>query len=148
MIDSSATTKSTRSFCQLKALQKVLFVKLDKTIVGSTNFVFRFGNTSFISIVKLNTPLEIIVFYNVQLNTPFLLFVANIDKLETFFNNLTNLIIQSNCFYLIIRQYSHIFLLWCTFTYFFITESFMQNLCYFTNIKLCCLYPHFRHLSV
>ena len=148
LIDSGAATRSTGGLGQLKALQRVLFVELDKTTAGSTNFVFGIGSTSSIGTVNLNTPLGMIVFHIVQVNTPFLLCLADMDKLGAFFNNLTNQIVQSNRSHPVTRRYGHAFLLWCTSAYSFITESFMQNPCYLTNIELRCLHYHFGHLSV
>ena len=111
LIHSSTATRSTGGFGQLKALQRVFFVELDKIIAGSTNFVFGIGNTSSIGTVNLNTPLQIIVFHIVQVNIPFLLCLANMDKLRAFFNNLTNQIVQSNRSHPVTRQYNHAFLL-------------------------------------
>lgn len=148
MIDPGAATRSTGGLGQLKALQRVPFVELDKTTAGSTNFVFGIGSTSSIGTVKLNTPLGIIVFHIVQVNTPFLLYLADMDKLGAFFNNLTNIIVQSNRSHPVIRRYGHAFLLWCTSAYSFITESFMQNPCYLTDIELRCLHRRFIYTSV
>ena len=63
MIDSVAATWSTGGLGQLKALQRVLFMELDKTTAESTNFVFGISNTSSIDTGNLNTPFGIIVFY-------------------------------------------------------------------------------------
>lgn len=90
LIDLSAVNRSTGSFSQLKALQRVYFVELNKTTAGLTNFVFRISSISFISIINLNTPFKIIIFHIVQVNTSFLLYFIDIDKLEVFFNNFTN----------------------------------------------------------
>ena len=90
LIDPSTDTRSIDGVSQLKALQRILFVELDKTSAGSANFVFKIGSTLSIGIVNLNTLLRIIVFYTIQVNTLFLLCLADIDKLGAFFNNLTN----------------------------------------------------------
>lgn len=96
LIDSGAATRSTGGVGQLIALQRILSVELDKTTTGSRNFVFGIGSTLFIGTITLDTPLGIIVFHIVQVNTPFLLCFADMDKLGAFFNNLTNEVIQSN----------------------------------------------------
>ena len=127
LIDSGAATRSTGGIGQLKALQRILSVEVDKTTAGSTNLVFGIGSTSSIGTVNLDTPLGMIVFYIVQVNTPFLLCLADMDKLGAFFNNLTNEVVQSNRSHPVIRRYGHAFLLWCISAYSFITESFMQK---------------------
>lgn len=65
----------------------------DKIKIGLANFVFGIRSTSSIGIVNLDISLEMIVFYIIQVNILFLLYLANIDKLKAFFNNLTNEII-------------------------------------------------------
>lgn len=77
-------------------------MELNKTTAKSTNFIFEIRSTLFISIDNLDTPLRIIIFHIVQVNIPFLLCFANINKLKAFFNNLINEIVQSSFSYLII----------------------------------------------
>ena len=148
LIHSGVATRSTGGLGQLKALQRVFFVELDKTTARSTNFVFGIGSTSSIVSVNLNTPLGMIVFHIVQVNTPFLLCLADMDKLGAFFKNLTNQIVQSNCSHPVTGRYGHAFLLGCTSAYSFIIESCMQNSCCLTNIELCRLHCCFGPPSV
>lgn len=98
--------------------------------------------------INLDIPLRMIIFHIVQVNILFLLCFANIDKLRAFFNNLINKVIQFYCSHPVICQYDHTFLFWYTSTYFFITELFIQNLCYLTDIELRHLYCCFRYPSV
>lgn len=90
LIDSDAATWSIGGFGQPKALQRIFLIELDKTIVGSANFFFRIGSISSIGTVNLNRFLGMIIFYIVQVNTPYLLYFVDMDKLEAFFNNLIN----------------------------------------------------------
>lgn len=96
LINLDANTISKSGFSQLKALQRVFYIELDKTTARSTNFVFRIGNTSLINTFNLNIPLGMIVFYIVQVKIPFLLCFANMDKLKALFKYLTNQIFQLN----------------------------------------------------
>lgn len=94
LIDTSTATRSTSGIGQLKALQKIIsLVKLDKTIAESVNFIFEIRNTSSIDTVNLGTPIGIIIFHIIRINTPFLLCLTDIDKLGTYFNNLTNKVV-------------------------------------------------------
>jgi hypothetical protein len=61
--------------------------------------------------MNLNTFLEIIIFYIMQINTSFLLYLADLNKLNAFFNNITNQILQKKSSHSIIRRYDHAFLL-------------------------------------
>lgn len=102
MINSSAAIRSTDAIDQLKALQKIFSVVLDKKTAGSTNFLFEIGRSSFIDTVNLNTSLGMIIFYIIQAYIPFLLYLTDIDKLGAFFNIFTNEFIQSNYLYSVI----------------------------------------------
>lgn len=44
-------------------------------------------------LVILDIQMESITFYNIPINTLFLLYLADMDKLEVFFDNITNQII-------------------------------------------------------
>lgn len=76
----STATWSIDSLDQLKALQKILLVELDKIIVESANFVFKIRSTLSIGIVNLNISLRMIIFHIVQVNTPFLLYLVDINR--------------------------------------------------------------------
>ena len=92
--------------------------------------------------------MEMIVFHIVQVNNPFLLCFADIDKLGAYFNNLTNKVVQSNRSHPVICRYGHAFLCWCILAYSITAESFMQNLCFLIEIELRYLHCCFRHPSV
>ena len=62
-------------------------------MVKLTNIIFEIRNTLSIYTIDLDMFMEIIIFYIVQINTLFLLYLVDIDKLRAFFNNLTNRII-------------------------------------------------------
>ena len=148
LIDSGAATRSTGGIGQLKALQKIISIKLDETTAGSANFVFGIGSTSSIGTVNLNTPIGRIVFHIVRVNTPFLLCLADMDKLGAFFNNLTNQVVQAQHTHPVIRRYGHAFLLWCTCAYALAIESFSENPCFLTTTELRRLHRRFGHPSV
>ena len=149
LIDSGAATRSTGGIGQLKALQKIISsAKLDKTTAGSANFIFGIGSTSSIGTVNLDTLIGMIVFHIVQVNTPFLLCLADMDKLEVYFNNLTNEVVQSNRSHPVICRYGHAFLCWCILAYSITAELFMQNPYFLTEIELRRLYRRFGHPSV
>ena len=52
-----------------------------------------------------------IAFHIMPVNTPFLLCLADMDRLGAFFNNITNQLVQSNRTHPVIRRYGHAFLL-------------------------------------
>lgn len=93
LIDSDLAIRFINNIDQLKVLQKIFFMELDKTINRSTNFIFRIESILSIGIIILNIFLRIFIFYIIQVNIPFLLYFADINKLKTFFNNFINEII-------------------------------------------------------
>jgi hypothetical protein len=82
MIDTRASKKSTASCSQFQALQATEpSTKLDTTTRGQANIQFGIGTTSSIRLIEIDTLIGRIQFYIVEANIPFLLCLANIDRL-------------------------------------------------------------------
>ena len=116
LINSKTATRSTGDIGQLKTLQKVDdTIQLDQSTAGSANFVFGIKSTGSIKSININTPIEPITFHIISVNILFLLCLANLDKSEAFFNNVTNKVIQqhqnSPRSHFVFRKYGHAFLL-------------------------------------
>ena len=112
LIDSKTATRSTRDMSQLKALQKLdSTIKFDTSTAGSANFIFDMGSTGSIESINLNTSIELIIFHIVQINIPFFLCLADLDRANAYFNNVSNRVIQMNRFYPVVRRYGHVFLM-------------------------------------
>ncbi len=101
---------------QFKTLQRIIDdVKLNK----SDRLVFKFEIEDIKSTdsIKLEISLETIIFHIVEINISFLLSLVDLDRLEIYFNNLTNELIQNRSQidlknrYSVIRRYEHAFLL-------------------------------------
>lgn len=149
LIDSGAAIRSTGGVGQFRALQQLeKSIRLDKNTAGSSNFLFGIGSTTSIGTVNLDTPIGIVIFHIVQVNTPFLLCLADMDRLGVFFNNISNKLIQSSHSYPVICRYGHAFLPWHTSVYSMITDSFDQNPCFLTDVELRRLHCRFGHPSV
>jgi len=81
--------------------------------------------------------------------TLFLLSLSDMDRLGIYLNNLTNSLVTSTGYtILVVQQFGHLCLLWDTLLQLFITESFAYNLCFLTNVELQHLYYCFSYLSV
>lgn len=151
--DSGASTQSTGGIGQLKSLQQLdISIQIDKNITRSANFIFKIVGATSIKSINLNILLELVTFHIIPVNTPFLLYLADMDKLGAFFNNITNEIIQSQMqlaqYHPVIRRYGHAFLLWYMYVYTLVAESFAQNPCYLMDVELRRLYCHFKHSLV
>ena len=54
---------------------------------------FSKGTIISLGIIRVQTPIEDITFYIIPTNTPFLLYIKNIDRLGVKLNNLKNMLI-------------------------------------------------------
>ena len=151
LINSNSATRSTGGIGQLKALQKIDdTIQLNQSTAGSANFVFDIESTGSIESINISTSIELITFHIISVNTFFLLCLANLNKSETFFNNVTNKVIQQKFpkSHLVFRRYGHAFLLWNILTYVFIDESIIQHPCFLTETEIRRLHRRFGHFSV
>ena len=57
------------------------------------------------------TPIGQVEFHIVKADTPFLLSLADIDRLKVYLNNLANILVTLNRDILVVRQFSYSFLL-------------------------------------
>ncbi|KAK1512110.1 hypothetical protein CTAM01_01040, partial [Colletotrichum tamarilloi] len=66
-----------------------------------------FSNNKPIKLLKfiiINTLFNNIIFYILLINTPFLYYLKNINKLRIYFNNINNLLIKGDIIILIIYK--------------------------------------------
>lgn len=141
LVDSRVATRSSGGLSQLEALQQLdSTIKLDKTSAGSADFIFEIGSTSAVGTVSLKTPMRIIIFYIVQAAIPFLLCLANMDRLGVYFNNIQNTLVQETKHHSVVRKYGHAFLTWFTSVFNIAVKSISMNPCYLTNVELRCLH--------
>ncbi|KAI3535465.1 hypothetical protein CSPX01_11419, partial [Colletotrichum filicis] len=67
----------------------------------------RFSNNKLIKLLRsivISTLFSNITFYILLINTPFLYYLRDINKLGVYFNNINNLLIKKNIIILIIRK--------------------------------------------
>ena len=78
--------------------QYLVYRKIYNTVVntlkaGAINVQFSISSTSSIGSIIVNIPVGNIKFYIIKANTPFLLYLADMDTLEVYYNNLKNVLI-------------------------------------------------------
>ena len=61
--------------------------------------------------MRVPTPLGTIIFYIIPINTPFLLYLQDIDTIRVHFNNFKNILIQSNKIVLVVHKWGHFWML-------------------------------------
>ena len=120
---------------------------------GAVNIQFGIGLTTLIRLVAVKTPIGLVNFYIVKADTPFLLYFMDIDRLQVYYNNVTNTLISpatapgsKHITLPIIRQFRHPFLIQGETLQNYIQESFNYNPCYLTSTKIHHLYCYFGHL--
>jgi hypothetical protein len=148
MIDTGAAKRSTAGYGQFQALQRIVPVNIDYSTKGIVSVQFGIGSTSSIGSAMIHTPIGQVEFHIVEADTPFLLSLADMDKLQVYLNNLQNVLVTPNGNVPVVRRFGHSFLLWDTTLQVFLTESFDHNPCYLTNTELQRLHRRFGHPSV
>ena len=101
----------------------------------------------------VKTLISLVNFHIVKADTPFLLYLTDIDRLQVYYNNVTDTLIgpvtalgSKNITLLIIRRFRHPFLIQGETLWTYIQESFDYNLCYLTSTKIYRLYRCFSYL--
>jgi hypothetical protein len=61
--------------------------------------------------MKINTPISQVEFHVVKAKTPFLLCLADMDRLGVYLDNLRNVLITKDLSVLVVRRFGHSFLL-------------------------------------
>ena len=81
IIDTKASKYFITGYSQFLILQKINKVQLNKSIRGIISIQFKIGSISSINFIKVATLIGIVKFYIIKVNTPFLLYLADIDNL-------------------------------------------------------------------
>ncbi|KHJ30393.1 hypothetical protein EV44_g3899 [Erysiphe necator] len=147
LIDTGASKHSTAGLKQLKALQKIKSLPINKTKAGAIKVQFGIGSSDSIGSINLETPIGFIEFQIVNADTPFLLSLSDMDKLRVYYDNLRNILITPTKTVNEVRRFGHAFLLWGIFLESFISFSFYMNPCFLTETELRRLHRRFGHPS-
>jgi hypothetical protein len=172
LMNCDAARRSTTEIEQFIVLQRLNdSIQLNKSIVES-KIQFDIDSISIMSTIELNISLELMIFHIIKVNTSFLLCLVDLNRLEIYFNNLINELMQK-CLIIIIlqidmkhssfiillqtdmkiinhsiiRRYEHAFLLCKISNQSLIVEFFDENSCYLIEIELRRLHRRFDHLS-
>ena len=62
---------------------------------GAVNVQFGIGLTASIGSVKVKTPIGLVDFHVIKVDTPFLLCLVDIDRLQVYYNNVMDILIGS-----------------------------------------------------
>jgi len=112
MIDIGASKKSTAGYGQYLAYKNTTAdnTDIDTTQIGAVNVQFGIGSAASIGSVIVKTPIGPVDFHVVKADTPFLLCLADMDKLRVYYNNVTNTLIGPAFTLPVTRRFGHPFL--------------------------------------
>ncbi len=146
LIDCEIADRSIENMNQFKALQRISDVALNKKTIESS-IKFEIDNTLILEFIDLNISFEVITFHIVEINISFLLCLNDFDRLNIYFNNLINEIVQHERRHFVIWRYDHAFLLWKMLIQSLIFEFIEKNSCLLIEIELRRLHRRFDHFS-
>lgn len=108
IVDTGAAKYSTGEYKQFQALQRIIDVNLD--VSGKATVRFGVGNeVTSIGSAQIPTPIGVVTFYIMTTTTPFLLSIADMDRLGIYLNNCQNMLIhdKTQAQVPVIRKYGH-----------------------------------------
>jgi hypothetical protein len=112
IIDIGASKKSTTGYRQYLTYKNTTAdnTNINTTQIGAVNIQFGIRSAALIRSVIIKTPIGPVDFHVIKADTPFLLCLADIDKLRVYYNNVTNALIGPALTLPITRQFGHLFL--------------------------------------
>ena len=95
MIDTGASKKPTAGYRQYLIYKATTNDNTDinTTQTGAVNVQFGISSTASIGSVTVKTPIGLVDFHVVKADTPFLLCLMDIDRLQVYYNNITDTLI-------------------------------------------------------
>ena len=111
MIDTNASKYSIVDYEQYLAYKAIYDVNIDFFKAEAIYVQFENGFISFIGFIAIATPIGQVEFHIVKADTPFLLCLADLDRLKIYFNNVENALISKNKAFSMIRRFGHLFFL-------------------------------------
>src|SRR6202021_2273788 len=114
MIDTGASKKSTTGYRQYLVYKNTTTdnTDIDTTQIRALNVQFGIRSAALIRSVIVKTPIGLVDFYVIKADTPFLLCLIDIDKLQVYYNNVTDALISPALTLPITRRFGHLFLVW------------------------------------
>lgn len=102
----------------------------------------------FMNSINILISIDQIEFHIMTIDTSFLLYLINMNKLQIYLNKFNNVLIIKNKILTVIHQFEHSFLLWNSILHAFIMNFFYNNSCFLTDFKFHLLHRRFSHFSV
>jgi hypothetical protein len=144
LIDTGASIRSTAGYNQLQALlRSEPGLEIDTST--QVEVVFGIGTTTTIGTVTLHTLIGDVQFHIVHAVTPFLLSLADMDRLGVYYNNTRDVLVINSKEIPAVRRFGHAFLIYGPSLQTYVLDSLEMNPCYLTETELRRLYRRFGH---
>ncbi|RAL61913.1 hypothetical protein DID88_002402 [Monilinia fructigena] len=147
MIDTGAAQRSTVGYNQYLAWKKIEDVEYDKTTAGQVTVQFGIGATTSIGSFYIKLPFGDVEWNVMEADVPFLLCLADMDRLKFKYDNLDDVAITPKGVYPVYRRFGHAFLLWNVNVQDLINHSINSKECYLTEVELQRIHRRFGHPS-
>ncbi len=112
MIDSKASIRLIVDYEQYLAFIKNTSIDLNHTKAETINVQFEIESILSLKSITIDISIKLMKFHVIKTDTSFLLSLANMNRLNVYFNNVENLLIDTIKVLSIIRRFDHDFLLW------------------------------------
>lgn len=151
MIDTGAARFSTTGYGQYTAFKNTFNSRdMDTSRAGDVIVHFGIGTAKSLGACTIETPVGTVTFHVMQTDTPFLLSLADMDRLGIFLNNIKNVVVNHKTQeeILITRQFGHPFMIWGAAVQSFMQATINTSMCNLTEPELRQLHRRFGHPSV
>lgn len=151
LIDTGAAERSTVGIRQFRAIQSVQKVELDTGRAGEAKVTFGIGQSVSLGTASVQTPLGTVDFHVVPADIPFLLSLADLDRLRAAYNNLKDVVFQEGGVQVpVFRMRGHPWILLDNVKTLVAQDSdlFPTIECHLTEVELRQLHRRFGHPSV
>jgi hypothetical protein len=85
-------------------------IELNTTTASTINVQFSISSAPLISSITVYIPISVAEFYIVKADILFLLYLANIDTLSMYLNNLRNILVRPSRTVLVVRRFGYPFI--------------------------------------
>ena len=114
MIDTKISTYSTIDYEQFLAYNKIIKTIINLIKIEVVYVQFDIKSISFIKFIIITIFIDQIKFHVVEIDTFFLLYLIDFDRLNVYYNNINNTLIRKKTktsIIFVIRRFEHFFLL-------------------------------------
>ena len=113
MIDTGASKSSTAGWGQYLVYKSYVdeSASIDLSTAGTVKVQFGISSTSSVGSITVSTPVGTMEFYVVKADIPFLLCLADLDSLRSYYNNLKDVVVTLSKVVLVTRQFGYPFIL-------------------------------------